>query len=334
MRRFDNILIIRTDRIGDVVLTTPAIKALRKAYPMSRISILVSPFTKDLVWPSPYLDEVLVDDRAGRHRGLIGFLKLARDIRRKSFDAVFVFHTKRRYNLVAYLAGIPFRTGYKNEKFGLLLTNPIKDVRSQGQKHEVQYCLDVLKPIGAENNDMDLFVATQKEAEVWANDWLNAQDLKCGEFIAVHCGSSDPAKCWPVEKFAKLIDALQQRYSLKVVLIGSGDTTERANQIKQLTALKPLDVTGKSSLAQTVSLLRRCRLLISNDSGPVHIAAAVGISVISLFMRDQPGINPERWKPLSDKGLYLYRAEGLEIDHVLEAVESLLQKDHQKTFHW
>ena len=334
MKRFDNILIIRTDRIGDVVLTTPAIKALRKAYPMAKLSILVAPSTKDLVWPSPYLDEVLVDDRAGRHQGVIGLLKLARDIRRKHFDAVFVFHTKRRSNLVAFLAGIPFRTGYKNEKLGFLLTNPIKDFRTQGQKHEAQYCLDVLKTIGAENNDLDLFVATQKEAEIWANEWLNSYEVKSGEMIAVHCGSSDPAKCWPVEKFAKLMDALHQRYNLKIVLLGAGDTVECSHQIKQQTTFTPLDVTGQTSLAQTVSLLRRCRLLISNDSGPVHIAAAVGINVISLFMRDQPGINPQRWKPLTDKGLYLYSAEGLEIKDVLEAVERVLHKDHQKIFHW
>ena len=334
MKRFDNILIIRTDRIGDVVLTTPTIKALRKAYPMSQISILVAPSTKDLVWPSPYLDEVLLDERKGRHRGLIGLLQLARDIRRRSFDAVFVFHTKRRYNLISFLAGIPFRIGYRNEKWGFLLTNPIKDIRPLGQKHETQYCLDVLKEIGVEVKDIDFFISTQKEAENWAGNWLNSQDVKSGEIIAIHCGSSDPVKCWSVEKFAKLIDSLQQRYHLKIVLIGSVDTVERSNQIKQLTSLKPLDLTGQTSLAQTVSLLRRCRLLISNDSGPVHIAAAVGIHVISLFMRDQPGINPERWKPLSDKGLYLYSAGGLEITDVLENVERIFRKDHQKIFHW
>ena len=98
-KTFKNILIVRTDRIGDVVLTTPAIKAIRQAYPGSRISVLVTPATFDLVNGNPYVDEILVDDRQGRHKGLFGFLRLVREIRLKQFDLAVIFHTKRRYNL-------------------------------------------------------------------------------------------------------------------------------------------------------------------------------------------------------------------------------------------
>ncbi len=334
MKKFNNILIIRTDRIGDVVLTTPVIKALRKAYPLSKISLLVSPSTKDLVSENPYLDEVLVDDRKSKHKGGVGFLQLARDLRQRQFDVVFVLHTKRRYNLAAFLAGIPCRIGYKNEKLGNLLTNPIKDIRHLGKKHEAQFCLDVLKEVGIQNDQLDFYISSESEAEKWASEWLTAQGLTCGEIIAIHAGSSDIAKCWPAEKFAKLIDDLQQRYYLKIILIGSPDTMEQSNKIKELAVNKPLDLTGQTTLAQSVSILRRCRLLISNDSGPVHIAAAVGINVISLFMRNQAGLNPERWKPLSDKGIYLYSAAGIEPKDVLETVEHIFHKDHQKTFHW
>ena len=162
-RIFNNILIVRTDRIGDVVLTTPAIKALRETYPVSRISVLVSPATFDLVNGNPYLDEILVDDRCGRHKGLLGFNRLVSEIRLKQFDLAVIFHTKRRYNLACWLARIPYRLGYKNNKFGFLLSHPIKDVRPLGKKHEAEYCLDVLKAIDIENNDLDVFVPWQKE---------------------------------------------------------------------------------------------------------------------------------------------------------------------------
>lgn len=334
MSKFKNILIVRTDRIGDVVLTTPVIKALRKAYPMARITILVAKSTQSLVEGNPYLNEIMVDDRKGAHQGVFGFLRLARKIRRQSFDVAFIFHTKRRYNLACFLAGIPMRIGYKNEKFGILLTHPVKDIRHFGQKHEALCCLDLLKEVGIESSDLDFLVPMDKDCEDWASQWLSSNHIHGEEIIAIHAGSSDPAKCWSAEYFAKLIDSLEDRYNSKIILIGGPETVQQSTAIMQLCVRKPYDLTGQTSLAQTTSLLRRCRLLISNDSGPVHIASALGIYVISLFMRNQPGINPERWRPLSNNGIYLFSPHGVKVDDVLDCVERVFRKDYQKFFHW
>ena len=348
-KAFNNILIVRTDRIGDVVLTTPSIKALREAYPTSRISVLVTPATVDLVSGNPYVDNVLLDDRKGKHKGPFGFLRLAREIRLKQFDLAIIFHTKRRYNLISLLARIPCRLGYKNNKFGFLLTHPLKDFRPLGEKHEAEYCMDVLKAIGVKNDVLDVFVPLQKEAEEWMFNWMQENNLKSNGFIAIHPGASDQTKCWPTSSFAQLIDRLSERYSLKIVLIGSSQTVSVAQEILQQTkyASSFLNLTGKTTLAQMVSLLRRTRLLISNDSGPVHVAAGVGVSVISLFLRNQPGINAERWKPLGPKTFVLSNKQGEEIkldaqgkplsglsgsikvEDVLALVEQLFQKDNQ-----
>jgi heptosyltransferase-2 len=326
---FSNILIVRTDRIGDVVLTTPAIKALRQAYPAARLSILVAAATFDLVNGNPYLDEILVDDRSGRNKSLFGFMRLVAAIRRKQFDAAIIFHTKRRYNLACCLAGVPLRLGYKNNKFGFLLTHPVKDTRSLGEKHEAEYCMDVLKSIGIEKGDLDIFVPLQREAEEWMRHWMQENHISPNEFIAIHPGASDPAKCWPAASFAQLMDQLTQTHPFKIVLIGTSQAAGIAQEILRLTpkASQYLDMTGKTSLAQTVSLLRRSRLLISNDSGPVHLAAGVGTSVISLFLRDQPGINPKRWKPLGSKGYTLM--PGFKKEDVLKEVAQIFQKDSQ-----
>ena len=328
-------MIVRTDRIGDVVLTTPAIKALRRRYPRARISILVTPATHDLVKGNPYVDEILKDDRRGRHKGLSGFLRLVREIRLKKFDLAIIFHTKRRYNLACYIAGIPCRLGYKNNKFGFLLTDPLNDIRPQGTKHEAEYCMDVLKAIGIENGDLDIFVPLQKEAEEWVFNWMQENNLKPDEFIVIHPGASDPAKCWPTANFASLMDRLAER--LKIVLIGSPQTIPVAVEILRQTqkTSRFLDLTGKTTLAQTVSLLRRARLLISNDSGPVHVAAGVGTSVISLFLRNQPGINAERWKPLGPRGFILKcdslagQTGSISVDNVMKLTEQIFQKDGQ-----
>lgn len=333
-KTFHNILIVRTDRIGDVVLTTPAIKAIYQSYPGAHITVLVSPATYDLVKGNPYIHEILVDDRSGRQRGLFGFLRLVHDIRIRRFDLAIIFHTKRRTNLACYSAGIPCRLGYKNNKFGFLLTHPLKDLRPLGKKHEAEYCMDVLKAIGIDNNELDVFVPLQKEAEEWVFNWMQENNLKHNEFITIHPGASDPAKCWSTANFAQFIDRLAERYPIKVVLIGSPQTVSVAGEILRQTKApsKVIDLTGKTSLAQMVSLLRRALLLISNDSGPVHVASGVGASVISLFMRNKPGINAERWKPLGPKGFILdnkFKPGSISVDDVLGLTEKIIQKNNQ-----
>jgi len=332
IQEFKNILIVRTDRIGDVVLTTPAIKAIRRCWPTARISVLISEANLDLLKGNPYVDEILVDERKGRHKDMFGFLLLAREIRLKHFDLAIIFHTKRRYNLACYTAGIPYRLGFKNEKFGFLLTHPLKDIRPLGAKHESQYCMDVLKAIGIENDDLDILVPIQKEAEEWSSRWMQENNLRTNDFIVVHPGASDMAKCWPMANFALLIDRLVERYNLKIVLIGSDQTPSIADAILQQSSRQSqiINLTGKTSIGQMVSLLRCSRLLISNDSGPVHVAAGVGTSVISLFLRDQPGINAERWRPLGPKGFILSNVPTpFNVDNVLELTEHIFQKDSQ-----
>ena len=294
--------------------------------------MLVSAATQDLVNGNPYVDEVLVEDRQGKHRGLAGFLRLVMELRLKRFDLAIIFHTKRRYNLACYAARIPWRLGYKNEKWGFLLSLPLKDIRPLGERHEADYCMEVLKPLGIEDNERDVFVPTQKEAEAWSQQWMQENNLRPNEFIVIHPGSSDPAKCWPITNFALLTDRLTEAHALKIVIIGSSGTSFLANEILQKSRKSSgvLDLTGKTSLAQTVSLLRRARLLISNDSGPVHVAAGVGISVISLFMRDLPGINKERWRPLGPKSFVLVNTPApISVENVLELTGRIIQANSQ-----
>ncbi len=320
-----SILIIRTDRIGDVVLTTPVIKALRDAYPQARVSILVMPLTKDLVVDNPYLDEIMVDDRKGEHKGLKGFLKLVSQLRQKKYDCALVLHTKKRMNALCFLAGIPQRIGYKNNKFGFFLTHPIKDMRHHGKKHESQCCLDVLKVLGIESAALEINISVQKESEQWMEAFCQEHSIAQEEnLIAIHPGASDPAKCWPADRFAELIDALCHKYSTKVVIVGHSGIQPIAKKIMSQMAHLALDLTGKTTVSQLVSVLQRSDMLISNDSGPVHIAAGLETPVVSIFTRNQPGINPERWKPLGLKSKVVTEPF-IKVTDVLEAVEVLFR---------
>ncbi len=344
MKKYRNILVVRTDRVGDVILTTPALAALRAGYPKARISILMAPSNLELVEGNPNLDEVLFDDRQGKHRGFIGFLKLVREVKSRAFDAAFIFHTKRRTNLLCFLAGIPETIGYKNDKLGFLLTRGLIDTRPQGLKPEAEYCLDVLRAVGIPIKDPQLFLYVSPEAERWARRFFLENGIDDQDkLVAIHPGASCISKRWMPERFAEVADQLRERRPYKIVFIGSADNREIMQNIKSALKIKALDATGMTTLAQLAGLLKRCALLISNDSGPVHIAAALKVPVISIFGRNQAGLSPLRWGPLTSKSVILHKEVGcpvclahncninfkcleeIKTQEVLEAVDALLR---------
>ncbi|NLE64772.1 MAG: hypothetical protein GX606_02510 [Elusimicrobia bacterium] len=300
MNKFSNILVVRTDRIGDVVLTTPALQALREAFPNARLTVWTSLGTRELIDGLPFIDEVLSYPSGGTW----GYLKMARDLSRRRFDLAVVYHTKRFTNAACFLAGIPYRLGYRDQKFGLLLNHPVRDIRPMGERHETEYCLDLLTEIGVPGGAFVPRVAFQKEAEVWADEFFLQQFPGGTPVVAIHPDASCPTKRWPVEGFAAVADDLEGR-GIRTVIIGGKAAKPLALAMRAAMRSDPLDLTGEISLSCSTSLLKRCRLLISNDSGPVHVAAAAGTAVISLFLRRQPGINPERWRPLGEKAIVL-----------------------------
>jgi heptosyltransferase II len=306
MSDYKNILVVRTDRIGDVILTTPALKALREKFRHSRITLLVTPQTQSLVDKNPYIDEVLVDDRKNQHQGIMGFWKLVGEIRQKRYDLAIIYHTKRRTNYLCGFAGIPIRLGYRDHNGGFLLTHQLKDERPSGKKHEADYCLDLLRPLGIVATERELHVSLHVEDERWAEEQIRKMGISGGithadQLIAVHLGASDPSKQWPIEYFAELMERMREKYSVRFVLVGAASLSQESKKLQELTKMLLWDMTGQTSLSQLASLLARCRLLISNDSGPVHVAAAVNTPVVSIFTRNQPGINPERWAPLEPR---------------------------------
>lgn len=305
MKQYKNILIVRTDRIGDVILTTPAIEAMRANFPNAKITVLVSGMTRDLVNGNPYIDEILTDDRQGRLKDVYGFWKLVALIRSRKFDVAFIFHTKKRTNLFCFLAGIPERVGYKDRHYSFLLTKGFEDRRHLGEQHEVQYCLDLLRKMGLQVQSPSTFLPKDPKAEEWARAWLKTNNPSGLKIVAIHPGASDSTKRWPSGCFMGLVDQLVEKHHCLVVVIGAGVAVDLACELRSQCSRPFIDLTGQTTISQIGSLLRRCHLLISNDSGPMHIGAAVGIYVIALFLRNQPGINPERWKPYSPKGYVL-----------------------------
>ena len=342
---FKKILVVRTDRIGDVVLTTPVLKALRDNYPQSHIAIMVSPYAREIVEGNPFIDEAIVYDKDTKDKGIWGFWRFVLSLKKKRFDLAIILHTKKRTNLITYFADIPKRIGYHNKKFGFLLTDKIKDTRALGLKHEVEYCLDILRNLGLEVKDKMPYMPLTQEARAWVESSLKEQGIQKEDRIAcIHPGASCISKRWLKERFIILANRLVEEYGFKIIIVASGSNDVAiAEEIAKNTRYPVVNMAGKTSLSQLAALLKRAALFISNDSGPVHIASSVGTAVISIFGRNQAGLSPLRWGPRGKQDTYLHKEVGckaclahnckigfdclkaITVDDVLKAVDDMVK---------
>ncbi len=308
--QYKRILIVRTDRIGDVLLSTPVIRALRETYPDAYIAMMVSPYAKDIVEGNPYLDSVIIYDKDGKHKSWQRTFKFARNLKKKKFDLALILHPTNRVHLVIFLACIPRRIGY-DRKFGFLLSDRIRHTKQLGEKHEVEYNLDLVRYLGIEPEDKNLFMPIKAEAERWAEAYLRQEGIREDDKLAaIHPGASCPSKIWPNERFAQVADSLKERYGFRVLVLAGSKDIAKAQAVVGNMRHPAVNLAGKTSVAQLASVLKRCQIFISNDSGPVHIASAVGTPVISIFGRNQKGLSPRRWGPLGLKDKVLHQEVG------------------------
>jgi heptosyltransferase-2 len=339
---FKRILIVRTDRIGDVLLSTPVIKALRGKYPDSYIAMMVSPATKDIVEGNPYLDEVIIYDKDARHKSWLGTLKFAKKLKKKGFDIAVILHPANRVHLLTYLAGIPRRVGYER-KLGFLLTDKIPHTKQLGLKHEVEYNFDLLKYIGVEAHNTDLFMPVNDDSDIAVEKIFASSGIKkTDKLLAIHPCASCPSKIWPAERFARVADILAQKHGFKIVVVAGPKDIARTQDVIKNMRCAVIDLAGKVSVSELASVLKRCALFISNDSGPVHMAVALGVPVISIFGRSQVGLSPRRWGPTGKASKVLHKQVGcieclahncqkefaclksITVEEVVSAAESLL----------
>ncbi len=300
------ILIVRTDRLGDVLLSTPAIKALRDNYPHAYIAMMVSTYAKEIVEDNPYLDEVILCD----NKNWFSSIWLAIKLRKRKFDLALILHPTNRVHLITYLSGIPRRVGF-DRKFSFLLTDRIKHKKQLGEKHEMEYSLDILRYIGIEPQDRNLLMPIKPQAEARVRELFQASGIKDNEpLLAIHPAASCPSKIWPGERFAEVADALAQKYGFKVLLVAGIKDCKIAEEIYSALKCPAINLAGKTSVSELASVLKRVKLFISCDSGPVHIASALGVPVVAIFGRNQKGLSPQRWGPLGFRSQVLHKQVG------------------------
>lgn len=303
------ILLVRTDRLGDLILSTPAIRAVRAAFPNGYVALLVSPATRALVDGHPAVDEVFVLDKDGAHRGWAGTRRLAADLSTRRFDAALLLHTTTRVVLLTWLAGIRCRVGYAR-RLGWLLTQARPDEKRLGERHELDYTLDLLRTIGIPAEDRRLEIAWSPESQGAVERWLAGQDIAPEDrLVVLHPGASCPSKRWPAARFAEVADRLGTEGIKVAVAVGPGEQLAGAEVRRR--ANVPVAMPDRPwSLTELSWLLRRAACVISNDSGPVHLAGAAGVPVVAIFGRWGGGLSPTRWGPTGARSAIVHHDVG------------------------
>jgi len=312
-----NILIVRNDRFGEFLLNIPAIKAVKETFKESKVILAVDPYVKELAGKVPYADEVITW-RNGKH-SLFEIIKFRNILKKKNIDIAVIMNPSKGTNIAVYLAGIPERIGY-DHKWDFLLTQRVEDLKHLSQKHEVEYNLDLVKIAGAETKDKNLSLKLDE-----TNSGAGARNGPIPGpgpgIIAIHPWTSDPVKQWPVERFQELAQKIVKETDSEVLIVGGPEELQKSSMFNNL-GNRVKNLTGKTTLIELASILKKSKLLISGDSGPVHLACAVGTPVIALFRNDIQGKGPKRWGPWGEGNIVIEKKSLLDIsvDEVLETV--------------
>ena len=265
-----------------MVLLTPTLRALKIAYPQSHLALMLRPLVADLMAPHPYLDEVIIDSKNWYRSRLKSLWKLTGRIRRSAFDLAVVLHpTSLRNALIPFLAGVPERIGSNVNGRGVLLT---QSCPNRTDVHEVHRYLRVLELIGIDEQDASLeFWHTDADCRVVRQILADHGISPADRAIGINIGTTWPTKCWGLEKLAAVITRLQKVSNIPFILTGSASEIPLGKALQQMIAVSPVNLIGKTTLTQLGALIKRCDLYLTCDSGPMHIAAAVGTPTVALF---------------------------------------------------
>lgn len=304
--RRENILVVQTSFIGDVVLAQPLLAALRHEFPRSNLDVLCTPLTADLVRSNPHVDHVLAFDKRGEARGLRGLHRFAAELQARSYTIAVAAHKSFRTAWLITLARIPLRIGFRQSS-GWFLYH--RRVWRDAAQHEVLRNLSLLSGLGFDPRevepDLTLAVAPDEYSSAQKKlEQLGAFQSQKPFLFGINPGSVWPTKRWSIEAFAGLIMALKGEYACEVLIFGGPDDVSTGKAIQQRCGDAAIDLTGCFKLAELPAALGRCDVLISTDSAPMHMAVARGVPVIAVFCATTPSLG---FYPFSGKSVVVQK---------------------------
>jgi len=281
------ILIVEVNWLGDVLFSTPLIRAIREKFKNAYIACLTHPRTKEILEGNPRINEIIIYDEDACHKSLLGKLRLILLLRKKRFDLAVILHRSTTRALIMRFAGIKERVGYVTNKGTRLLTLPV-DVPEEAL-HKVEYFLRIAAYLGCDVSQKNYeFFITEKERK-YIEETLASAGIKKEDFVVVlNPGGNWLPKRWPEERFACLADELIKRHDAKIIISGAERDLPLAGRVSKKMKLSPLILCGKTNLKQFGALAQRANFVISGDSGPMHIAVAMKTGTVALFGPTSP----------------------------------------------
>jgi len=295
----EKILIVRPDRIGDLVLTLPVASLLKKTYPGLTIHFLASTYNASIFKYASYVDDyILMTDAPGKP---LNIGKLIEILEAESYDLALFIKPGWRSALAVFLAGVPLRLGTSRRFYSFLFNRRVNITRKNSDKHEVDLNIKMLRVFGLNISAG----ATIPELNPGPLEWRPIAGLtESMEYVVIHPGSKGSAPNWPSLFYLELIKKMAENY--KVVITGQGnDITELPDGV--------IDLINKTDFAQLLGILSKSKLLVSGGTGPLHIAAALGTPVLGLFP-NHPVTGPQRWGPRGKRASFL--TPDKQIDHI------------------
>ncbi|HTA56724.1 MAG TPA: lipopolysaccharide heptosyltransferase II [Candidatus Baltobacteraceae bacterium] len=288
------IMIRATNWVGDAIMALPTLRAIRQRHTDAHISIVARPYVADIYRDQQVCDELIHYDPKGEHRGWSGREKLAADLRARKFDVALLPQNAFDAAWLAWRAQIPQRIGYARDARSLLLTKAIPAPKpGEIPPHEKFYYLELLRRAGwldqlPDEPHITLRVpdaSRQRAAQIL----LEAGSRPHAARIAVGAGASyGSAKCWPPDRFAKALNGYLSHTDADVILFGTPSELPVSAAIAAELQRPPINLTGKTSIADLPALLSQCHLFLGNDSGAMHVAAAGGLPVVAIFGPTDP----------------------------------------------
>ncbi len=285
-----SILVISLKRVGDVILSIPVFRAIKESLPKSQVTVFADAYTKDILERIPYIDAVVPYGKD------LSFLKKAKQVKKlsyNSFDLALDLTCDYTFEgaLWTWLSGAKFRAGYDTWKRGFLFNRPVTPPK--GVIHAIDEILNVAQSIGLKTKNKNLKISASKEDTDTVEKFLRDNAVKSDTLlIGIHPGGYYPTQRWLTERFAEVADKLIEKHKARIVLIGGPKEEKIIQQITTRMTNQPLAFINKP-LGELLALLQSCHLLVCNNSGPLHMATALGTLTVS----NMGPTHPERWWP-------------------------------------
>jgi heptosyltransferase-2 len=275
------ILVVNVNWLGDAILTTPIFKALKENFPSAYIGVMTPERIREVFENNPYIDEVIIFDEKGKEKKFLNKIRFARALKKKGFDTAFFIHRSFTRAFICFLAGIKERIGYRRLKNLFVLTKKIKP--PPASVHRQDYYLYLFEKIGIVIEDRLPRVFIKEEDRVKYRTFFKDITDKYSYVVGINPSANWSLKRWPQEKFALLSDSLIRDLNCAVFFIGTEKERQTVKSVVDNMKEKPYDFCGKTDLKELAALLENMDLFISNDSGPAHLAASLGINTLVLF---------------------------------------------------